>query len=136
MESQNKSNFVLCQALKDCERTTRALCVSGKYLVSGNYDNQVNVYELKLSPKDTGPSESGIVIPQYELVKNLDIFDSFVLSVDFLLSKGLLAVGCASGAVYMMGMESNFLQMIPDGHAKRVCSVSMFEEADRGRECC
>lgn len=125
MESQKKSEYLLCQTLVDCARTTRTLCTAGKYLISGNYDKKVNVYELDLTPQNSESSESGIAIPQYKLVKNLDMFDSFVLSVDLLLEAGLLAVGCASGGLYLLGLDDGFLQMMPDAHSKRIGSVSI-----------
>lgn len=124
IESEETCEYALIQALKDCKRTTRCLFASKDLLISGNFDNKVNVYQLSLSPNESEKSESGVLLPKLELVKTFDIFDSFVYSVTFLPEKAWVAVGCKSGNIYVLGLDSDFMQILSSAHAKAVCSLS------------
>lgn len=128
--AEEQSDYCLIQELRDCKRTTRTLFTSKDILISGNFDNTVNIYKLFLEPKETEISESGVTLPQYELVRTFDIFESFVYSVTYCHSKNLIAVGCKNGSIYILGLDSDFLQVIQDAHAKIVCSLSFFNNAE------
>jgi len=132
IETEDQSEYIMIQELKDCKRTTRCLFAARDLLISGNFDNKVNIYKLALTSKDDEPSESGVILPQFQLAKTFDIFDSFVYSVAYAPEKSLLAVGCKSGSIYLIGLESDFMQIISDAHAKRVCSLSFHIEDSEG----
>ena len=112
------------QELKDCKRTVRTICASSKYLISGNFDKTVNVYELSLVPEKGSHGESGVIIPEYKKVRSFDIFESMVYSVAFLPSQNILAVGCKNGSIYIIGLSSDLLQVINDAHAKNISCLS------------
>jgi WD40 repeat protein len=132
IQEEAQSEYVLMQELRDCNRTTRCLFASKDLLISGNFDNKVNVYQLSLKPPKDESSESGVVLPRFELVKSFDIFDSFVYSVSYCPQKSLLAVGCKSGSIYVLGLDSDFMQILSDAHAKAVCSLSFSLDQDQG----
>ena len=132
IESEETCEYALIQSLKDCERTTRCLYASKDLLISGNFDNKVNVYQLSLSPKESEASESGVLLPNLELVKSFDIFDSFIYSVSYLPEKSWLAVGCKSGNIYLLSLDSEYMQILSGAHAKAVCSLSFHMEDNQG----
>lgn len=133
IETEETCEYALIQALNDCKRTTRCLYASKDLLISGNFDKKVNVYQLSLSPKESEKSESGVLLPKLELVKTFDIFDSFVYSVTFLPEKSWVAVGCKSGNIYILGIDSNFMQILPSAHAKSVCSLSFHVQENESK---
>jgi WD40 repeat protein len=130
IQEETTSEYCLIQTLQDCKRTTRCLFASNDLLISGNFDNKVNVYQLYLNPPNGEASDSGVLLPQFQLMKSFDIFDSFVYSVTYLPEKSLLAVGCKSGNIYLLGLESDFMQILSTAHAKAVCSLSFHIDDD------
>ena len=129
-EKLSKSEFTLIQQMKDCKRTTRSLATANDLLVSGTYDNTVNVFQLEQTPEDSELSDSGVILPRFKMIRTFDMFETCVQSVSICPEEKLVGVGCKGGAIYLIGIESDFLQIIPDAHAKTVSSLSFYTDGD------
>lgn len=132
IKSEESSEYCLIQTLQDCKRTTRCLYASKDLLISGNFDNKVNIYQLSLNPTSVEAGDSGVLLPRFELLQTFDIFESFVYSVAYLPGWSWLAVGCKNGSIYVIGVGNGFMQVLSEAHAKAVCSLSFHIDGDEG----